>query len=134
MDLKRFLAEGDHFASEAGCKIESIEPGMAKVTMVVTEKHLNAGNVCQGGALFTLADLAMAAVMNCSGRLTFGIHNNIMFLKSALLGDKLTATATEVLDHHRIPCIQIEVRNQQDELICFVTGLGYRKDKNITPK
>lgn len=62
------------------------------------------------------------------------ILNNIIFLKSALLGDTLTATATEVLDHHRIPCIQIEVRNQQDELICLVTGLSYRKDKNITSK
>ena len=29
--------------------------------MTVTNEHLNGGNVCQGGALFTLADLAIGA-------------------------------------------------------------------------
>ncbi|HRN16738.1 MAG TPA: hotdog fold thioesterase, partial [Xylanibacter oryzae] len=68
--------------------------------MKVTNKHINGGNVCQGGAYFTLADIAIAAAINSHGTLTFGIQNNISFLKSAIEGDILTAEAQEVVDHH----------------------------------
>ena len=33
-------------------------------------------NVCQGGALFTLADLAIAALMNYQGQLTFLLNKD----------------------------------------------------------
>ena len=95
--------------------------------MVVTKEHLNGGNVCQGGALFTLADLAIAALMNSQGQLTFGIHNSIMFVSSAREGDVLTAEAVTVCDHHKIPSVEVRVTNQDGTLICHVTGMGYRK-------
>ena len=96
--------------------------------MTVTQQHLNGGNVCQGGALFTLADLAIAALMNCRGQLTFGINNNIMFISSAREGDELTAEAVNVCDHHKIPTVEVRVTNQDGRLICHVTGIGYRKN------
>ena len=46
-------AVGRRFAAEAGVELLEISPGYAKARMKVTEKHLNAGGVCQGGALFT---------------------------------------------------------------------------------
>ena len=95
--------------------------------MTVTKAHLNGGNVCQGGALFTLADLAIAAWMNFSGQLTFGIQNNIMFVSSAREGDVLRAEAVGVCDHHKIPAVEVRVTNQDGRLICHVTGMGYRK-------
>ena len=66
--LKEMLS-ADRFAAEAGVELLEISPGYAKARMKVTEKHLNAGGVCQGGALFTLADLAFAAVANSMQRL-----------------------------------------------------------------
>jgi acyl-CoA thioesterase len=89
---------------------------------------LNAGGVCQGGALFTLADLAMAALMNHQGNLTFGISSNVMFLSSAMEGDCLRAEAVPVNDHRRIPSVEVRVTNQDGRLICHVTGMGYRKE------
>ena len=99
----------------------------AVAVMEVKEGHLNGGNVCQGGALFTLADLAIAALMNCSGQLTFGISNSLMFVSSARLGDVLRAEATMVADHHKIPAVEVVVTNQEGRTICHVTGMGYRK-------
>ena len=99
----------------------------AVAEMTVTAEHLNGGNVCQGGALFTLADLAIAALMNCRGQLTFGISNSIMFVASAKEGDRIRAEAESVADHPKVPSVEVRVTNQEGRLICHVTGMGYRK-------
>lgn len=99
--------------------------------MTVTSQHLNGGHVCQGGALFTLADLAIAALMNQHGELTFGISNNVMFVASAKEGDHLRAEACFVANHHKIPAVEVRVTNQKGIMICHVTGMGYRKSVPI---
>jgi acyl-CoA thioesterase len=100
--------------------------------MRVTTSHLNGANVCQGGALFTLADLAIAALMNVQGQLTVGINNSIMFVASAKEGDLLRAEAVSVCDHHKIPAVEVRVTNQDGRLICHVTGMGYRKSVSLS--
>ena len=129
MTLKDYLNNGDVFARNMGASITEIREGYARAEMVVTKEHLNAGGVCQGGALFTLADLAFAAMTNSRGKLTFGLENSIAFLHSAAEGDTLVAEAVETLNHHKIPYCEIKVRNQHGDLICTMTGLAYRKDK-----
>lgn len=127
MDIKELLNKTDRFAAAAGCQITEVSDSHAVAVMTVTNAHLNGGHVCQGGALFTLADLAIAALMNASGHLTFGISNSIMFVSSAHEGDTLRAEAVFVSDHHKIPSVEVSVTNQDDVLICHVTGMGYRK-------
>lgn len=122
-----FLNKNDRFAADAGCRIVEMEEGRAVAEMTVTPRHLNGGGVCQGGALFTLADLALAAVMNSRGQLTFGIENNIMFMASAHVGDKLRAEAREVADHPKIPTVEARITNQDGQLLCVVAGVAYRK-------
>ena len=90
MTLKDFLLQNDRFAANCGCLLTEVHEGYARAELLVTKEHLNAGGVCQGGAYFTLADIALAAVMNSHKDLTFGIENNIMFLHSAKAGDTLT--------------------------------------------
>lgn len=127
MDIKELLNRTDRFAAAAGCQITEADSRHAVAVMTVTQQHLNGGNVCQGGALFTLADLAIAALMNASGHLTFGISNSIMFVASAREGESLRAEAVFVSDHHKIPAVEVCVTNQDNVVICHVTGMGYRK-------
>ena len=131
MTLKEFLSENDRFAANSGCVLKEVREGYASAELVVTPEHLNAGGFCQVGAYFTLADIALAAVMNSHEGITFGIENNIMFLHSAKAGDTLTAEATEVYNHHKIPYVDVRITNQQGELCCVVTGLAYRKDAKL---
>ena len=131
MDIKELLNRTDRFAANAGCQITEVDEQHAVAVMTVTKGHLNGGNVCQGGALFTLADLAIAALMNCKGQLTFGISNSLMFVSSARLGDVLRAEATMVADHHKIPAVEVVVTNQEHRTICHVTGMGYRKGTSL---
>ena len=127
MDIQELLNRTDRFAAANGCRITSVGEGRAVAEMTVTASHLNGGNVCQGGALFTLADLAIAALMNSGGQLTFGIANNIMFVSSAREGDHLRAEAVSVADHHKIPSVEVRVTTADGRLVCHVTGMGYRK-------
>ena len=127
MNIKEILNRKDHFAANAGCRLTEVDDEHAVAEMLVTREHLNGGQVCQGGALFTLADLAIAALMNCRGQLTFGINNSIMFVSSAKEGDLLRAEAVNVSNHPKIPSVEVRVTNQEGRLICHVTGMGYRK-------
>ncbi len=131
MDIQEILNRTDRFAANAGCRITEVDEHHAVAEMEVTTAHLNGGNVCQGGALFTLADLAIAALMNYSGQLTFGISNSIMFVSSAKEGDLLRAEAVSVCNHHKIPSVEVRVTNQEGRLVCHVTGMGYRKSISI---
>ena len=127
MNIQEILNRTDRFATNAGCRITEVDEHHAVAEMTVTAEHLNGGHVCQGGALFTLADLAIAALMNRCGQLTFGISNSIMYVSSAKEGDVLRAEAVQVSDHPKVPSVEVRVTNQDSRLICHVTGMGYRK-------
>lgn len=130
--LKEILNTGDRFAAENGAQLTEIREGYARAEMDVAHHHLNAAGVCQGGAYFTLADLAFAAVTNSHGPVTLGVQNSITYIKSAKEGDHLVAEATEVVNHHRLPYCSVNITNQQGELLCVITGSAYRK-KDIFP-
>jgi len=127
MDIKEILNRTDRFAANAGCRLTEVDAEHAVAEMRVTLEHLNGGQVCQGGALFTLADLAIAALMNCRGQLTFGISNSVIFVSSAKEGDLLRAEAVSISGHPKIPSVEVRVTNQEGRLICHVTGIGYTK-------
>lgn len=127
--LKELLAN-DLFAAHAGVELLEIRPGYARARMEITPHHLNAGGVCQGGALFTLADLAFAAVANSHKRLTLSLNANITFLRPALKG-YVTAEATEVFSHQRVPFIEVRLTDEQGELVAILTSSGYRKQEEM---
>ncbi len=134
MSIQETLNKRDRFAAFNGIQLVEVASGKAIAQMTVTQQHLNGGDVCQGGALFTLADLAIAAVMNEAGQLTFGIQNSIMFISSAREGDTLRAEATCIFDHHKIPTVEVRITNQDHRLISHVTGVGYRKSMPLPDK
>lgn len=95
--------------------------------MYITPEHLNGGGVCQGGALFTLADLAFAAATNSHARMTLSITSTINFFRSEKVG-YLYAEAREVFDHKRLSNCEVSITNEKGDLIATLTGTGYRKD------
>lgn len=103
----------------------------AQARMTVEQRHLNGGNVCQGGALFTLADLASAAACNSEGHLALSISETINFHKSGLLGDVLTADAHVEVEGGKLPYCAVRITNQEGEIIATFSGLSYRKDVKL---
>ena len=126
MTIQDFL-QGDKFALQAGVELLEVGNGYAKARMEVKPEHLNGGGVCQGGALFTLADLAFAAATNSHARLTFSIDSSIHFFRSVSEG-MLYAEAHEVFNHKRLANCEVRIATEAGELIATFNGTGYRKD------
>ena len=127
MDLIEFFSN-DHFARMAGIRLTEVSVGHAVAEMPITDVVLNASGYCQGGAIFTLADLAFAAAVNTHERLTVSVNSNIAFLRAVSEG-KLTATADELFDHHRLPFAQVRITNEADELVALFSSSGYRRSE-----
>ena len=125
MTLKDFLNSGDRFAAGCGARLVEIAPGTAVAILEVTSAHLNAGGVCQGGAIFTLADLVFAALVNQGENITFAINSTIYYHVSAQEGDTLRAEGRISCDHHRIPSVEVEVTNQDGVRIATFSGQAY---------
>ena len=125
MTLKEYLNEGDRFAARNGARLIEIAPGAAVALLEVTSEHLNAGGVCQGGAIFTLADLVFAALVNQGENLTFAINSTIYYHVSAKEGDILRAEGRLSCAHHRLPTAEVEVTNQDGVRIATFTGQAY---------
>ena len=128
--LERLNAE-DRFARSIGARLTEVREGYSCAELTVEERHLNGAGVCQSGVIYTLADLAFAAVANSRGILTLGISNNITFVKSAQLGDHIKAECIEQGNHHKLPYCDIKVSNTQGEILAIMTGLAYRLKKDF---
>lgn len=128
LDLKEFF-KGDSFAALAGIELLEISDGYGKARMLITPDHLNGGGFCQGGAIFTLADLAFAAAVNSHNILTVSTNSNITFVRSVREG-YVYAEAHEIVNHHKMPYAEVRVTDEKGELVAVFTSSGFRKKAN----
>lgn len=126
---RKFFA-GDRFAALTGVEILEAGRGYCKARLVIEDKHLNAANVIQGGAIFTLADLAFAVASNSHGQLALAINVNISFLQGKSSGT-LFATATEVGEPKRLGAYDVLVTDEHDAIIARFNGMVYRKNQKL---
>lgn len=125
--LKDFFRD-DRFAASSGMKILEVGEGYCKAMFEIEDRHLNAANVVQGGAIFTLADFAFGCAANSRGQLALAINANISFLKGKSSGT-LFATATEVGDPNRIGAYDVLITDESNAIIARFNGIVYRKNR-----
>lgn len=131
MDVKEFIATRDRLGILLGVELEDVQPGYARASMTIQDCHLNGVNVAHGGAIFSLADISFAAASNSHGTVSVAVNVSISFVKAVRLGDTLTAEAREITDPSRLGHYTIDVRDQNDELVCIFQGLVYRKKDRL---
>ncbi|MGI6065408.1 MAG: PaaI family thioesterase [Bacillota bacterium] len=122
--------DNDRFAKSVGVKLVKVAPGYALAQLEITERHLNAVNIVQGGATFTLADLAFAAAANSHGQISLGISANISYFKPPQ-GKILTAEAKEVSANHRLANYNVDIFDENKDLIARYIGTVYRKKDRL---
>ena len=120
----------DRFAALAGVEIVEVGKGYCRARLVLDDRHLNAANVVQGGAIFTLADLAFAVASNSHGQIALAINASISFLQARSTG-VLYATATELVEPKRIGAYDVLVHDDHGELIAKFNGMVYRKNQPL---
>jgi acyl-CoA thioesterase len=128
-NLKRFLG-GDQFARLCHVELVEVAPGRARARMELRPCHWNGLGIAQGGAVFTLADLAFAAASNSHGTIAVAANVSITFMKAVKEG-VLWAEAREISKNFKLGSYTIEVRDDQGELVALFQGLAYRKKDKI---
>lgn len=131
-DIAAYMRKNDKMAMWLDVNLLRVDPGYAKISMKVREDMLNAVNICQGGAIFSLADFSFAVASNSHGKVALATSANINFVNPAYSGDILIAEAKELNRTKRTGLYQIIVTRESDKkLIAIFTGQVFVKDKSI---
>lgn len=93
LDEVRAYFSHDRFASEAcGCEVLEASHGHAVTSFTIVDVHRNAQGAVMGGAIFTVADFALAIACNMGENPTVAISNTIEYYAQPK-GSRLIATA-----------------------------------------
>ena len=122
--LKRMLAD-KFICNLIGIRLTEADRGRATAELTVTESHLNGVGICQGGALFSLADYALAAAFNYTEESAVSLDVSIQYVKSAKLGDRLIAEARETVRTRTTTVGEAIVKDENGRIICLATCRGY---------
>jgi len=120
--------ENDRFAATSGMRMVELRAGYAKTALEVQQRHLNSVGTVQGGAIFTLADLAFAMACNSRGRVAVAVNTSLSFLKATRSGT-LYAEAVEISRSNRLSSCTVRVTNDAEELVALFQGTAYIKDE-----
>lgn len=123
--IAEFFA-GDRFACGNGMRVVEVRLGYARTEMTVEPRHMNSVGILQGGAVFTLADLAFGAASNSHGVVAVAAQVDISYFKAVRTG-KLTAVAEEVSRTHKLSTCLIRVTGEDGTLVALFKGLAYIK-------
>jgi acyl-CoA thioesterase len=124
--------ENDRFATSSGMRLVELRPGFARTSLEIEDRHLNSVGIVQGGAIFTLADLAFAMACNSGGKVAVAVSTNLSFLKATRSGT-LHAEATEVSRSRKLSVCTVRVTNDAGELVALFQGTAYIKDEPFPP-
>ncbi len=127
MDIYEFF-RNDRYAALSGIELTEAREGYARARMEVRDCHLNAAGTVQGGALFTLADLAFAAAVNAYGRASVSLQTSIWFHKPATAGTVLHAEARDIRTGNTTGTYEVTITDHQGELIATFVASAFRKD------
>jgi len=134
IDIERIRTffQKDRFATNAGIVIDSVTLEEVQCSMPITEEHLNAGGMVQGGAIFTLADLAFAVHSNLrlflgeKTGITVGQSNSISFLATPK-GKRLIARSVCLSSGRNVSVYRVEIRDDLGNFIAEMCGNGFTK-------
>ena len=115
----------DRFATENGITLDELDDEHAVTSMTLSPRHKNAFGGVMGGAIFTLADFAFAALTNDRERVTVAQQVSISFL-SAAKGERLVATARYRKDGRNSCVVNVDVTDDKGRDIAQFVGTGFK--------
>ena len=123
----RVLFARDHFATEAcGCRVTEASKGHAVCEFDIDAIHLNAQGNIMGGAIFTLADFALAIGCNIGEEPTVAVSNNIEFM-SAAKGRRLIAICNVEKSGRNLGFYAVDVADELGTPVAKMTATCYRR-------
>jgi acyl-CoA thioesterase len=121
----------DRASQALGIEVEVTAPGASIARMSVREDMLNGFDICHGGLVFALADTALAFACNAYNRLTVVGSGAMDFIRPAVLGDELRATAREDYRGRRNGFYTVEIHNQNKDLVALFRARAVGRDEPL---
>ena len=115
----------DRFATENGMTLDELDETHAVTSLTLEDRHKNAFGGVMGGAIFTLADYAFAALTNDRERVTVAQQVSINYL-SPVKGGRLIATARYRKDGRSSCVVNVDVTDDTGREIAQFVGTGFK--------
>ena len=120
----------DRFATENGITLDELDEEHAVTSLVVSPRHRNAFGGVMGGAIFTLADFAFAALTNDRERITVAQQVSVNYL-SQVKGERLIATARYRKDGRSSCVVNVDVTDDAGRDVAQFVGTGFKLRQNV---
>lgn len=120
------MYERDHATQALGIEIVDIQPGAARMQMLVRKDMLNGHQTCHGGFIFALADSTFAFACNSYNIQTVAAGCSIDYLAPGFEGDLLQAEASEQARSGKTGVYDILVTNQDGKKIALFRGKSHQ--------
>jgi acyl-CoA thioesterase len=113
----------DRFGELLGIEVVEVGEGRARVELTAGRRHTNFLGLVHGGAVFSLADAALAAASNAGDGTAVASVVTIHLLRACHPGDRLLASAEQEHRGSRLGLYRITVvRLPGEELIAVAQG------------
>ena len=116
---------GDRFATESGMSLDELDESHAVTSVTIGARHRNAIGGVMGGAIFTLADFAFAALTNDRERAVVAQQVSISYL-AAPKGERLVATARYRKDGRSSCVVNVDVADETGRDVAQFVGTGFK--------
>ena len=125
LEEAREYFRGDRFATENGMVLEELTDEYAVCSVELKQSHRNAQGGIMGGVMFTLADLAFAALSNNIHNPTVAQQVSVNFL-GAPKGTKLIARAVCRKSGRSSIIINVDIADDMGRDIAQFIGTGFK--------
>ena len=123
----REMFGNDRFATEAcGCRVIEASRGHAVCEFDIADIHMNAQGHVMGGAIFTLADFALAIGCNMGNEPTVAVSNSIEYMNRAK-GAKLIATCNADKSGRSLGFYTVDVTDELGTPVAKMTATCFRR-------
>lgn len=116
------LFHTDRASQGLGLEIIDVAPGRVRIVMTVRPDMVNGHGMCHGGIIFAFADSAFAFACNSHGEAMVAAGASIEFLAPTPSGERVTATATEVVRSARGGIYDVCVTKASGETVAHFRG------------
>ena len=132
-DVVSHMMKNDLFSKWLGIELLEVRDGYSRIKMTVRKEMINGLGIVHGGIAFSLGDSAFAFACNNRNVLSVALDTSINFLKPVLVGDMLTAEATEIHNGRSTGLYNIIITNQNGTLVAVFKGNCFRTQKKLIP-
>jgi len=125
-EVQAFFAH-DRFATGAcGCEVLEAARGHARCAFTVGPQHMNAQGNVMGGAIFTLADFALAVACNVGEKPTMSVQSSIEYYNVAR-GARLIATAEADKSGRSLGFYTVDITDDVGTKVARMTATCFRR-------